>query len=248
MKTEKDIAELVRSGRILRAVLARLKSAAKPGVKLKDIDDLTRELVSSAGAKPSFLNYRPDGASRPFPASLCVSVNDTVVHGVPDDYVIRSGDLVKLDLGVDYHGYFTDAAVTVLAGKVAPKLKSLSKATEEALMRGIRAAKVGRTLGDIGSAIEKTAEHRGFSVVEGLSGHGVGFAPHEDPTIENFGDPGTGLVLKEGMVLALEPMFCIGDPEIAEAPDDSYYLKYGGWAAHFEHTIVVTKSGPKILT
>lgn len=248
LKNKEDIEGLQKSGRILRASLTRLKSAAKPGVKLRDIDSLARELIISTGAKPAFLNYRPDGANRPFPASVCVSINDTVVHGVPNNYVIKPGDLVKLDLGVNYNNYFTDAAVTVIAGKVPPKIKLLVKATEEALMRGIRAAKIGRTLGDIGSAIEKTAERYGFNIVEGLGGHGVGFAPHEDPMIDNFGDPGTGTVLKEGMVLALEPMFCLGNPEIIEATDDSYKLKDGGWAAHFEHTIAVTKSGPKILT
>jgi methionyl aminopeptidase len=248
LKNKEDIEGLQKSGRILRAVLARLKGASKPGVKLKDIDSLAKELIISAGARPAFLNYRPDGATRPFPASACISINDTVVHGIPNNYVIKSGDLVKLDLGVNYKNYFTDAAITVIAGKTSPKIKLLARATEEALMVGIRAAKVGRTLGDIGAAIEKTADRYEFNIVEGLGGHGVGFAPHEDPIIENFGNPGTGLILKEGMVIALEPMFCIGNPEIIEASDNSYKLKDGGWAAHFEHTIVVLKSGPKILT
>ncbi|HOF50539.1 MAG TPA: type I methionyl aminopeptidase [Candidatus Colwellbacteria bacterium] len=248
LKNKEDIEGLAKSGRILRAVLARLESSVKPGVKTKEIDDLSRELIVSAKAKPSFLNYRPEGAIKAFPVSVCVSVNDTVVHGVPGDYVIRSGDLVKLDLGIDLNGYFTDSAVTVIAGKTTPKVKLLVKATEEALMRGIKMAKPGRTLGDIGSVIEKTALRYGFDVVEGLGGHGVGFAPHEDPMIDNFGDPGSGLILKEGMVLALEPMFCIGHPEIMAAPDGSYRLRRGGLAAHFEHTIAVLKSGPKILT
>jgi len=248
LKDKEDIEELAKSGRILRAVLARLRSSVKPGVKTKEIDLLSRELIASAKAKPSFLNYRPEGAIRAFPASVCVSVNETVVHGVPNDYIIKSGDLVKLDLGINLNGYFTDAAVTVIAGKSSPKTKLLVRATEEALMRAIKIAKPGRTLGDIGSVIEKTALRYGFNVVEGLGGHGVGFAPHEDPMIENYGDPGSGLILKEGMVLALEPMFCIGYPEIAAAPDGSYRLKRGGLAAQFEHTIVILKSGPKILT
>lgn len=248
LKNEEDIENLRKSGRILRVVLGRLKQSAKPGVRLKDIDILSRELIASSGARPAFLNYRPDGAKRPFPASVCTSVNDVVVHGIPNDYVIKSGDLVKIDLGINYKNYFTDAAVTVISGKTTPRIKLLIKATQEALMRGIKAAKVGRTLGDIGSAIQKTAEQYGLNIIEGLGGHGVGFAPHESPMIDNFGDPGTGITLKEGMVLALEPMFCFGNPGIIETANDSYRLKDKGLASHFEHTIAITKSGPKILT
>lgn len=220
-----------------------------PGVKLNFLDQLALTIISSYGAKPSFLGYQPEGAKQAFPASICTSLGSVVVHGVPNSRSLEEGDVLKIDIGVNYKGYFTDAACTVLmGGKKMAAVKKLIKATEEALYVGIKEIKPGNRLGDIGFAISNVAHKYGVSVIEGLAGHGVGFAPHEDPLVFNTGRKGTGMLLEEGMVITLEPMFSLGSSQVLELPDGSFKTVDNSVTAHFEHTIAVTHSGHMILT
>jgi len=249
IKSEKDLIVLETSGRILKAVLDAVSDAAVPGVKLAFLDRLAFDLISSYEARPSFLGYRPEGAKKAYPASICASLGGVVVHGVPDQRVLEEGDVLKIDIGVDYKGYFTDSARTVvMGGNKSGRVEKLVKATEEALYAGIEEVRPGARLGDIGFAISSVAKKYGVNVIEGLAGHGVGFAPHEDPLVFNVGRKGTGALIEEGMVLALEPMFSLGSPEIFELPDGSYKTVDGSITAHFEHTAAALSSGPKILT
>ena len=249
IKTEKEIEMIGASGSVLKMVLERLKNAASVGVKLSFLDKLAYDLITDAGAKPSFLNYRPEGAKHAYPASICTSIGSTIVHGIPRDYALREGDVLKLDLGVNLDGYFSDSALTVAVGdKPRPEVKRLIEGTERALYAGIKSAVSGARLGDVGAAIEKVANRYRLSIAEGLAGHGVGFSVHEDPLVWNYGDPGKGIKLKPGMVLAIEPMFTLGGGDIVALSDGSYATEDGSLSAHFEHTIAVTESGTVILT
>lgn len=248
LKTKKDVAMLRVSGRILAETLKFIAKECKPGVSLEYLDGLARDYIKRKGAQPAFLGYRPAWADEPYPAAICTSLNEQIVHGLPSAYEVRDGDVVKLDLGVNYQGYFTDAAVTVAAGKVPARATRLIAATRKALMAGIRAARPGKRLGDVGYAIQRAVEGAGFRVVEGLTGHGVGFAPHEDPEVLNYGEKGTGVVIKPGLVIAIEPMVSAGTPKIKENPDGSFSTADDSIAAHFEHTVYVGEDGPEILT
>jgi methionyl aminopeptidase len=249
IKSEKEIGFIETSGKILKAVLDELVKAAAPGVKLMFLDRLAFDLIASYEAKPSFLHYRPEGAKKAYPASICASLGATVVHGIPDGRSLNAGDILKIDAGVNYKGYFSDSAVTVIVGgECSPKEKKLISATEEALYAGIEQVFPGNRIGDIGHAISAVANKYGVNVVDGLAGHGVGFAPHEDPLVFNVGRKGSGMVIEEGMVLALEPMFSLGSPEVFELPDGSFKTVDGSVTAHFEHTVAALSSGPKILT
>lgn len=249
IKSKKDISLLKISGRILKDTLDEVVANAIPDVKLKFLDQLAFDIISSYGAKPSFLGYQPEGAKKAFPASICASLGSVVVHGVPSNRTLEEGDVLKIDIGVDYQGYFTDAACTVImGGKKMSAVKKLVKATEEALYAGIKEIKPGNRLGDIGFAISNVAHKYGVSVIEGLAGHGVGFAPHEDPLVFNTGNKGTGMLLEEGMVITLEPMFSLGSPQVFELPDGSFKTVDNSITAHFEHTIAVIRSGNMILT
>lgn len=248
LKNEHDLEMLRTSGIILSRTLNALKERARVGVRLAYLDDLARQFIKNEGAKPSFLGYKPEGASIGYPAAICTSVNEKIVHGIPDNYTLKDGDVLKIDLGVNYKNYFTDAAITVPIGKISAEAQKLIQVTKEALGNAIKICAVGNHLGDIGWIIEKTVKSAGFSVARGLTGHGVGFAVHEDPTIYNYGDKGTGMVLKPGMVLAIEPMVVVGLGDIKQLSDDSFVIKDGSLSAHFEHTIAITKNGPEILT
>lgn len=248
IKTAEEIKLIRIAGKILANVAKQIKDAAKEGVSLKELDLLTQKLIQEAGAEPAFLGYQPYGADKPFPASICASLNDVVVHGVPTHYKLRSGDVLKLDFGVDYKGYIADAAFTVGIGKISKEAEQLMETTKNALAVGIKECKAGKTLGDVGWAINNYVTKHGFKVVKGLTGHGVGKELHEDPPVFNEGQKNTGLRLKAGMVLALEPMVSAGDPYIRQLPDDSYATRDGSLSAHFEHTIAITERGPEILT
>lgn len=248
IKKKKDIDAIRISGKILARVLFALKEKVIPGVRLSDLDLYARELLKKENARPAFLNYQPEGADKPYPASICTSVNEKIVHGVPNAYAVREGDLVKIDIGVEYGGYIADAAVTAGAGNISGIAKKLMDITEQSLYRGIEACVPGNTLGDVGNAIESIVHKGRFSVIRGLTGHGVGFELHEEPTVYNFGKPGVGMKLREGMVLAIEPMVSTGSPDIIQLSDESYATSDGSLSAHFEHTIVITKNGPEILT
>ena len=247
-KTPEEIAVMAEGGAILARVLKRLEAETKPGAITIDLDTMARKLIVDAGAKPAFLHYRPAGARKAYPYTLCVSVNDVVVHGQPSTYKIREGDVVSLDLGLKYHGLYLDAAITVAVGDVDKQGKKLIEVTRDALAAGVKAAKPGNTLGDIGYAIQKTIEKNKFSVVDGLTGHGIGQALHEDPTVFNFGRKGHGEKLQAGMVLAIEPMVAIGSGAIRQLLDESYGTADGERAAHFEHTVAITEKGPRVLT
>jgi methionyl aminopeptidase len=249
LKKEKDLEGLRASGRILVSVILALREKAAAGVKLSELDELAKKLIQEAGGTSAFLNYKPEGSVKPYPANICTSLNDQVVHGRPGKYALQSGDVLKIDLGVVYKGYITDAAITVAIGNIPPEVKKLLTVTEEALRLGIAAARDGNTLGDIGWAIENHVESNGFTIIEGLTGHGVGFKLHEEPTVYNYGRKGEGLKLKEGLVLAIEPMVSMGTAQIRQnKTDDSYSTKDGSMSAHFEKTIAITKNGPEILT
>jgi len=247
-KNEKDLVVLRVSGRILAETLALLTRECRAGVPLDRLDRVARDFLKRKGAKPAFLGYRPGWADEAYPAAICVSVNEQIVHGLPSTYRVQEGDVVKLDLGVNYKGYFTDAAVTVAVGKVPARTVRLIGATRRALVAGIRQAKPGKHLGDVGHAVQRTVESAGFRVVAGLTGHGVGFTPHEDPEVLNYGEKGTGLEIKPGLVIAIEPMVSAGTPQTRENPDRSFSTADGSIAAHFEHTVYVGEDGPEILT
>jgi len=248
LKTEEDIAVLRESGKILAALLRTLKSEAKAGTKLSELDALARRFAHDAGAEPTFLNYRPEGAHKAYPASICASINDVVVHGIPGKHVLKEGDLLKIDAGITYRGYVTDSAITVPIGKPSAAIRKLIEISEEALERGIAECVPGNRLGDIGYAIEATLRKGGLSVIQGLTGHGVGFHLHEDPDVPNYGDRGVGMKIVSGLVVAIEPMACIGSGEIVQLKDDSYATEDGSLASHVEHTVAVLAHGNEVLT
>ncbi len=251
IKTKEDIKKLREGGKRHAEILHLLKEMIRPGISAKDLDDEAHRLIIEGGDIPAFLNYKPRGESRPFPASLCVSINDEIVHGIPNEKekILKEGDIVTIDLGLIHEGLITDAAITVPVGNIAPELNKLIEVTRDALYAGIKAAKGGKRVGDISVAIERLAVSAGFGVVEELSGHGVGYSVHEDPYVPNYGVAGTGDVLKPGMVLAIEPIFNLGDHRTLLDKDGyTYRTRDGKPSAHFEHTILITKSEPEILT
>ena len=251
LKTKEDIAILRKGGHRHAQILKVLADMVAPGVTAAELNARAEQLIQEGGDSAAFLNYTPEGAPRPYPASLCVSVNDEVVHGIPNegDKVLQEGDIVSLDLGLVHKGLITDSAVTVAVGTINKKTAKLLEDTKAALMAGIKEAKGGRRIGDISSAIERIGIAGGYGIVEELSGHGVGYHVHEDPYVPNWGDAGRGEVLKPGMVIAIEPMFNLGGPEV-ELDADGYTFRTadGSVSAHFEHTILMTKGDPEILT
>lgn len=247
--TERE--NLIEGGKRLAAVLEALRAKVAPGVTTEELDDLAESMIRDGDDEPCFLGYTPDGAGRAYPATLCVSINDEVVHGIPNESLktLKEGDIVGLDLGLRHGGIVVDAAITVPVGKVNDETKKLLHVTEEALAAGIAAASPGNHVGDIGYAIQKEIEVAGFSVVKELGGHGVGDRVHEEPFIPNFGKPGRGELLEEGMVLALEPISSAGKAAVILASDGyTYRTKDGSRSAHFEHTILLEKSGARIIT
>jgi len=243
IKSEREIAIMRQAGRIVATVLDILCQQVRPGMKTKELDIIAAREVERLGAKPSFKGYRG------FPANLCVSVNDEVVHGIPGERVLGEGDIVSLDFGVIYDGFQGDAAVTIGVGKVDLKASELLETTKGGLKAGIAAARAGARLGDISATIQNYAESRGYSVVREYSGHGIGREMHEEPQIPNFGLPGTGPVLKKGMTLALEPMVNVGDWRTRVGDDHWTVLTAdGSLSAHFEHTIAITDGEPEVLT
>jgi len=251
IKTKEEINILREGGKRHAFILRELAKMVKPGVTSMDLENKARQLIAEGGDKASFLNYRAEGSGRAYPAALCVSVNDEIVHGIPNegDKILKEGDIVSLDLGVTHKGLITDSAITVPVGKISPELEKLLEITKKALYAGIKAAKGGKRTGDIGEAIARTAIPYGYGVVEELSGHGVGYDVHEDPYVPNFGPSGEGDILSPGLVIAVEPMFNIGTRKIRAGRDGySYVTADGKPSAHFEHTIVITKSGAEILT
>lgn len=252
IKTQNDIAALREGGKRHARILKRLVQTVAPGVSSRELNSLAEKLILEGGDLPSFLNYTPEGAPRPYPAALCVSVNNEVVHGIPNEQekIFAEGDIVSLDLGVTHHGMITDAAVTVPVGRVSPLLNKLIDVTKHALEEGISAAHGGAYVGDIGFAISQAVKGSGFSVVEALAGHGVGYRVHEEPFIPNVGRKEEGPILKPGMVIAIEPIVNAGLPDISFDERDGYTARTidGKPSAHFEHTVLITEGAPEVLT
>jgi methionyl aminopeptidase len=249
IKTKKQIEIMREGGRRLANILEKVANKVAPGISTFELDKYTYDLIKEGGDEPAFLNYKPDRASRAYPASICISVNNEVVHGIPNKKkILKTGDIVSLDLGIKHKGLFTDHAVTVPVGKVDKASVKLIYDTKEALIVGIDAARGGNTVGDIGYAIEKFVNKK-YGIVRELAGHGVGVKIHEDPYIPNYGKAGHGQKLIPGMIVAIEPMLNIGKADIISC-DDGYTVKTadGTRSAHFEHTILITEGEAEILT
>ena len=249
LKNKQDIVILQEGGKRLAKVMKVLRRETKPGVSAAFLDELAYTMIKKYGGYPSFLNYQPDFANRPFPNSLCVSLNDVIVHGIPrKDIILKPGDLVSLDLGMEYQGLFTDMAISVGLGRMKPEEKRLIETTQKALAVAIKVARPGKTLGDIGYAIENCATKNGFVVIRDLVGHGVGYAVHEDPPIFNYGEKAKGIKIETGLVIAIEPMITSGNGSIKEMSDNSFATLNGKKACHFEHTIAILKNKTIIIT
>ena len=243
IKSTEEIAAMRQAGRIVATVLEILSQQVRPGMKTEELDIIAMRETKKLGAKPSFKGYRG------FPANLCVSVNDEIVHGIPGNRVLREGDIVSLDFGAIFGGFQGDAAVTVGVGEVSSEAEQLIEATRDSLQAGIAAARTMATLGDISAAIQNYAESRGYKIVREYTGHGIGREMHEEPQIPNFGQPGTGPVLKKGMTLALEPMLNVSDWRTRLGDDYWTVLTAdGSLSAHFEHTIAITDAEAEVLT
>jgi methionyl aminopeptidase len=243
IKSEREIVFMRQAGKIVAEVLKILASQLKPGLKTIELDAIAAREVEKRGAIPSFKGYRG------YPANLCVSVNDEVVHGIPGERVLKEGDIVSLDLGAIYQGYHGDSAITVGVGEVSASARKLMETAKEALEAGIAAAYCGKRLGDISAAIQNYVEPKGYSVVREYTGHGIGREMHEDPQIPNFGPPNTGPILRKGMTLALEPMVNIGDWHTrVDSNHWTVYTADGSLSAHFEHDIVITDGESEVLS
>jgi methionyl aminopeptidase len=242
-KTPSEITKIKKSARILSEIMRELKLAVRPGISANELNQLAEKMIQDRGAQPSFKNYRG------FPAALCVSTNEMVVHGSPTDRRIQVGDIVSLDLGVFYQGFHADMAVTVPVNPIDKKSERLIYVTEEALMRGIEAVRPGGYLGDIGYAISHYVWREGFDIVKELCGHGIGRSVHEEPDVLNFGKKGEGLMIRKGMVLCIEPIVTIGRGKVRLAENNTGYVtEDGSRSAHFEHTVALTEVGLEILT
>lgn len=255
IKNEADIAKLRQSGRKLAIILDELKQLVKPGVSSAFLEEQANLLCEREGGRPAFKGYKPRGSNRPFPSALCLSVNDTVVHGIPQEkpFEIEEGDIVTLDMGFIYDGMITDSAITIGVGEIDKSAEKLLEAGAKCLDAGIFAAQVGNKTGDIGHAIGSELEYYrktfGFNMADGLGGHGVGYEVHEDPFVPNFSKPNQGVILQEGLVIAIEPIVNEKSPDIY-LDEDGYTIRTadGKRSVHFEHTILITKDGPEILT
>jgi methionyl aminopeptidase len=242
-KTKEQIALMRRAGRVVAEIHERCTAAAKPGATTADIDRVAREVISNRGARSNFLNYHG------FPAVICTSPNDVIVHGIPGSYTLSEGDILSLDAGAIIEGWHADAAVTIPIGEVTEEAAKLLAVTKASLDAGIKEIIAGNHLGDIGAAVEAVATSAGYTVVREYVGHGIGTAMHEEPPIPNYGKPGRGVRIKEGYVFAIEPMVNMGGPE-TETLEDGWTVvtRDGSLSAHFEHTIAVTENGPEVLT
>jgi methionyl aminopeptidase len=242
-KSAREIDQMADAGAVVVKTLELLREHIRPGVTTGELDRIADEFIRSHDGVPTFKGYRG------YPASICASPNDMVVHGIPGRHVLSDGDILSIDIGVTLGGFVADSAYTFPVGEISEEAELLLQAGEAALAAGIEQARLGNHVGDISAAVQRTTEEAGFSVVRQLVGHGVGRAMHEEPQIPNFGQPGRGPLLAEGMTLAIEPMINLGDPEIYMADDGwSILTADGSLSAHFEHTVAITTEGPRILT
>jgi methionyl aminopeptidase len=242
-KAQGEIDRMARAGEVVADTLALMGERARPGVTTQELDELADEFIRSRGGVPTFKGYRG------YPASICVSPNDMVVHGIPGPYALREGDVLSVDVGVTLDGFVADSAYTFPVGEISPEAERLLDGCQAALAAGIEQCRVGNRLSDISHAIQRVTEEHGFSVVRSLVGHGVGRSMHEEPQIPNFGEPGRGPLLSEGMTFAIEPMINAGGAEVV-LHDDEWSISTAdhSLSAHFEHTVAITGEGPKILT
>jgi methionyl aminopeptidase len=249
LKSRDEIATMRRAGRVVARTLQRVAAAVRPGVSLRELDELGAATIRQEGATASFLGYHPRFAPTPFPASLCLSANEVIVHGIPDRSRLRTGDVLSIDCGAVVDGYHADAAVTVPVGEIDQAATRLLEATERALWAGIEQARVGNRLSDISHAVGQVAHAAGYGILADHGGHGVGQLLHEDPSVDNDGRPGRGPRLRDGLVVAIEPMFVDGDAAYLHRPDGwAVATRDGSRAAHFEHTVAVLEEGPEPLT
>ena len=248
-KSPREIERMEEAGAVVVRTLELLGEHIRPGVTTGELDRLAEEFIRSEGGVPTFKGYTPRGARHPYPASICASPNDMIVHGIPGPYRLSDGDILSVDVGVTLDGFVGDSAYTFAVGDISDETQLLLDACQAALAAGIEQARVGNRVGDISAAVQRVTEEAGFSVVRSLVGHGVGRAMHEEPQIPNFGLPGRGPLLGEGMTLAIEPMINAGGPAIVlDADEWSISTADGSLSAHFEHTVAVTADGPRILT
>ena len=242
-KSKAEIERMRTAGLIVAQVLERLQEMVEPGITTRDLDHEAERMIVGAGAYPTFKGYHG------YPSSICTSINDEVVHGIPGKRKLRDGDVVGIDCGATYSGYVGDAAVTVPVGKVSDPVKRLLEATQQSLYRAIEECRVGNRLGDVCNAVQSYVEPLGYSVVRNYCGHGIGRAMHEEPQVPNYGKPGTGLILREGLVIAIEPMINLGHEDVKVLSDGWTVITMDGQpSAHFEHTVAITEEGPQILT
>ncbi|HEV8344127.1 MAG TPA: type I methionyl aminopeptidase [Candidatus Binatia bacterium] len=247
LKSAHEIEIMRRANIIVAEILEELKKKVVPGVSTAELDALAEELIYKKKAHPAFKGYTMAG--KVFPCVLCTSVNDEIVHGIPSDRSLVNGDIIGLDFGVVYEGFYGDSAVTLGVGEVSEEAQRLMQVTEEALYKGIEQLREGKRLGDLSSVIQRTVEEAGFSVVRAFVGHGIGKKLHEEPPVPNYGEPDRGVRLREGMVLAIEPMVNVGGCEVQIKEDGwTAITRDGSLAAHFEHSVAITKNGPYILS
>ncbi|MET3902556.1 type I methionyl aminopeptidase [Paenarthrobacter sp. 4246] len=250
LKTPQQITLMREAGRVVANALRAVKEHAAVGVSLKELDDVAAAVMSDAGARPAFLDYHPRWASVPFPGVICASVNDAVVHGIPNGYALEDGDLLSVDCGAFLEGWCGDAAISFIVGEGDPLDQELIDATDAALARGIEAARVGNKMGDLAYAIGGEARRAGYGLLADHGGHGIGRTMHAEPPVPNIGRPGRGMKLEEGLVIAIEPMLILGGKDDYYHDEDEWTLRSanGRRAAHSEHTVAITADGPMILT
>lgn len=251
IKSSEEIKIIAEGGKILAKIMKELKELVEPGITTKELNKVTEDLVFKYGAEPSFKGYKGtlDDPSKPFPASLCTSINEEIVHAVPSIRVLKDGDIISLDLGILYKGFHTDMAITLPVGRVESEVLRLIRTAKKALKRGIKKTRPGNTFGDIGNTIQRHVESQGFNVVRDLCGHGIGKNIHEEPQILNYGKRHKGEKIKENMVFCIEPMVTMEDWKIKESKDGfGFQTADGSLSAHFEHTMAVTENGVNVLT
>ena len=242
-KSEREIEQMANAGAVAAETLALLADHVRPGVTTAELDRVADEFIRSRGGVPTFKGYRG------YPASICTSPNDMIVHGIPGPYRLREGDILSVDVGVTLGGFVGDSAYTFPVGAISAEAERLCEVAQAALAAAIEQARAGKRIGDVSGAVQRATEEAGFSVVRSLVGHGVGRSMHEEPQVPNFGLPGRGVPLSEGMTFAIEPMITVGGPDVYLADDGwSISTEDGSLAAHFEHTVAITADGPRILT
>jgi methionyl aminopeptidase len=242
-KTQDEVEAIAAAGQVVARCLEMLRARCRAGVTTEELDRAAEKFIRSQGGEPAFKGYRG------FPSSICASPNSMVVHGIPGDYELQRGDILSVDVGVELDGWIADAALTVPVKPVSPVASKLLRATREALEQGIEQCRAGGRLGDVSHAVQGRVEQDGFSVIRSLVGHGIGRDMHEDPQIPNFGEPGKGPAIEEGMVFCIEPMVCVGRHMVRVGDDNwAIFSEDGSLAAHFEHTVAITADGPRILT